>query len=191
MSPSPTLFPSLASHLPPSDIFQGSLALASNLGAQAHLYRTAEEFVPFHLCSPAASREQPSPAAACVSRRAGQAPSQPLAARWKNLSRCGKPHEGAWVTEQPPGKVICCINAHYRTGCMSRGRKRRRKGGLRSSLNIFESSPGLATLSLQEGPLHFITSRNKCNGYSWFSVISCIVIGAGGILNARSFLAIP
>lgn len=89
-----------------------------------------------------------------VSRRSGWLPLSLWQKQRKNLSRCGKPHKGAgmgffsgaWITEHPPTKVICWVNAHCRTGCIRRGRKRRKKSGLRSSLDTFGSSPGSVPL---------------------------------------------
>lgn len=89
-----------------------------------------------------------------VSRGCGWLPLSPWEQQRKNLSGCGKSHKGtgkgffsgAWITEHPPTKVICWINAHCRTGCIRRGRKRRKKSGLRSSLDIFGSSPGSVPL---------------------------------------------
>lgn len=86
-----------------------------------------------------------------ISRISGWCPLSPWQKQRKKLSGCGKPHKeagrgffsGAWITEHPPTKVICWINAHCRTGCI---RRRRKKSGLRSSLDIFGSSPGSVPL---------------------------------------------
>lgn len=66
-----------------------------------------------------------------VSRRSGWLPLSPWQKQRKKLSGCGKPHKkagrgffsGAWITEHPPTKFICWINARCRTGCIRRGRK--------------------------------------------------------------------
>lgn len=79
MSPSPAPFPSLASHLPPSDIFRGVEPLLQTRVLRPISTDLQKNLFPFTYALPAAFRERPSAAASCVSNRAGQAPSQPLA----------------------------------------------------------------------------------------------------------------
>lgn len=130
-----------------------------------------------------------------VSRRSGWLPLSLWQKQRKNLSRCGKPHKGAgmgffsgaWITEHPPKKVICWVNAHCRTGCIRRGRKRRKKSGLRSSLDTFGSSPGSVPLG-RASSLYY--KQKYMQQLQLLSVISWIVRGAGGILNSWRFLAI-
>lgn len=120
------------------------------MSAQASLCWPAEEFAPLHLCSPWRFPEVAMASSSSSWLWAGGLGGFPYL---PGRSRGRKPHKGAgmefsgvWITQHSPTKVICWINAHCRTGCMRRGRKRRKKSGLRSSLDIFGSSPGSVPL---------------------------------------------